>query len=177
MLAHLVCQGLCGLAVVDKDETLITALYSIDYNGVYFIMKFEIHQITFWYTYRLNEQDTLIESKRLHKEVSMTYRLLLTELSLKPPIDGALKYMPALASKLNIPRPTERRAVEILQADGMRKELMGKDPRGVAAAALYLASELNGERVVQRAVAEAAETTEVTLRNRYRGLKKTLSIE
>jgi transcription initiation factor TFIIB len=116
------------------------------------------------------------ESKRLYKEVSMTYRMLLEELNLRPPVDGPLKYVPRLAAKLNIPRTTERKAVEILVKAGAKKVLSGKDPRGVAAAALYLASELNGEKVVQSTIARAAETTEVTLRNRYRGLKKALNI-
>jgi len=115
-------------------------------------------------------------SKRTHKEVSMTYRLLLKELNLKPPLDDPLKYVSKLAHSLGIPRPTERRAITILEEAKSKRALVGKDPRGVAAAALYLASELNGEKIVQRNVAKAAETTEVTLRNRYRGLKKALSI-
>ena len=115
-------------------------------------------------------------SKRSHKEVSMTYRLLLKELDLKPPLDNPFKYVSKLANVLEIPRQTERRAIGILEEATAKRALVGKDPRGVAAAALYLASELNGERVVQRRVARAAETTEVTLRNRYRGLKKALSI-
>jgi transcription initiation factor TFIIB len=116
------------------------------------------------------------ESKRLYKEVSMTYRMLLEELNLRPPVDSSLKYVSELASKLSIPRATERQAVEILVKASEKKVLSGKDPRGVAAAALYLASELKGEKVVQSTVARAAETTEVTLRNRYRGLKKALNI-
>ena len=115
-------------------------------------------------------------SKRSHKEVSMTYRLLLQALELKPPIDDPLKYVSKLAHKLEITRPTERHAITILEEAQAKRALIGKDPRGVAAAALYLAAELNGERVVQRRVAKAAETTEVTLRNRYRGLKQALSI-
>lgn len=116
------------------------------------------------------------ESKRTQKEVSMTYRLLLSELHLKPPIDSPFKYVSNLASTLEISRPTERQAITILEQARKRKALTGKDPRGLAAAALYLACELRGERVVQRNVAKAAETTEVTLRNRYRGLKKALGI-
>ena len=106
----------------------------------------------------------------------MTYRLLLSELHLKPPIDSPFKYVSNLASTLEISRPTERQAITILEQARKRKALTGKDPRGLAAAALYLACELRGERVVQRNVAKAAETTEVTLRNRYRGLKKALGI-
>ncbi len=116
------------------------------------------------------------ESKRSHKEVSMTYRMLLTKLGLKVPIDNPLMYVSKLAHSLEIPRPTELHAVDILTEAKTKHALTGKDPRGVAAAALYLASELAGERVVQRRVAKAAETTEVTLRNRYRGLKKALNI-
>jgi len=116
------------------------------------------------------------ESKRTRKEVSMTYRLLLTELNLKPPIDSPFKYVSVLAHDLEISRPTERKAVTLLEEARKQKSLIGKDPRGLAAAALYLACELNGERVVQRRVAKRAETTEVTLRNRYRGLKKALGI-
>jgi len=116
------------------------------------------------------------ESKRSHKEVSATYRMLLRELGLKIPLDNPLMYVSKLAHILEIPRQTELHAIEILGEAKKVHALTGKDPRGVAAAALYLASELAGERVVQRRVAKAAETTEVTLRNRYRGLKKALSI-
>ena len=116
------------------------------------------------------------ESKRTKKEVSMTYRLLLRELKLKPPIDSPFKYVAVLAHDLEITRLTERKAITILEKARKKKGLIGRDPRGLAAAALYLACELNGERVVQRRVAKRAETTEVTLRNRYRGLKKALGI-
>jgi len=116
------------------------------------------------------------ESKRTHKEVSMTYRMMLTKLDLKVPVDNPLMYVSGLAHKLGINRRTELKAVEILVEAKKKHALAGKDPRGVAAAALYLASELRGERVVQRKVSKAAETTEVTLRNRYRGLKKALCI-
>jgi len=54
--------------------------------------------------------------------------------------------------------------------------LSGKDPRGIAAAAIYMATQRNDIRIVQRVVAEAAETTHVTLRNRYRGLKEALGV-
>lgn len=116
------------------------------------------------------------ESKREYKEVSMTYRMIIEELSLKPPIDKPQKYIPELAQNLEIPRQTEIKANEILRDAGREKALVGKDPRGIAAAALYLASELCGERVVQSKIAKAAKTTEVTLRTRYRGLKEALNI-
>ena len=51
------------------------------------------------------------------------------------------------------------------------EESAGKDPMGLAAAALYLSCVKNGQTVTQREIAEAANVTEVTIRNRYKGLK------
>ncbi len=45
---------------------------------------------------------------------------------------------------------------------------------GLAASALYLSCVKNGEDKTQRDVAEAANITEVTIRNRYKGLKELL---
>jgi transcription initiation factor TFIIB len=113
-------------------------------------------------------------STREHSEVAMTYRLLLKELKIRPPVDGPYKFVPSIASKLKVKQPTEMLAVEILRKADEKKGLTGKDPRGLAAAALYMACQENNDRRVQRVIAEAAGTTEVTLRNRYRGLKEVL---
>ena len=46
----------------------------------------------------------------------------------------------------------------------------------MAAAALYVASLLEGEKKTQREVAEVAHVTEVTVRNRYKELVEKLHI-
>ncbi len=114
-------------------------------------------------------------STREHSEISRSYRLLLRELELKMPIDDPMKFVSGIASKLKIRQDTERRAVEILRLARERNGLSGKDPRGVAAAALYKACVENQDKRIQKEVAEAAGTTEVTLRNRLRGLENTLA--
>jgi len=114
-------------------------------------------------------------SKREYLEVSTTYRLLLKELKIKPPIDDPQKYLSKLATMLGVPRQTECLAADILKAAKGSSAIMGKDPRGVAGAALYYAMEVRGEHLNQRIIAEASDTTAVTLRNRYRGLKKVLA--
>jgi transcription initiation factor TFIIB len=113
-------------------------------------------------------------SKRLHSEVAMTYRLLHKELHLRPPVDGPYKFIPSIAAKLSVQQPTEQLAINILRKADESKALTGKDPRGLAAAALYMACQETKEKRVQRVIAKAAGTTEVTLRNRYRGLKEAL---
>ncbi|MBA7688334.1 hypothetical protein ES703_96813 [subsurface metagenome] len=45
---------------------------------------------------------------------------------------------------------------------------------GMAAAALYLACRMNGENRTQKMLAEASGVTEVTIRNRYKELKRVL---
>ena len=49
-------------------------------------------------------------------------------------------------------------------------------PTGVAAAALYIAAVLLGERKTQRDVADIAGVTEVTIRNRYKELTEQLEM-
>jgi transcription initiation factor TFIIB len=50
----------------------------------------------------------------------------------------------------------------------------GRGPTGIAAAASYIASVLTGERKTQREIAEIAQVTEVTIRNRYKELAERL---
>jgi len=87
-----------------------------------------------------------------------------------------MKFIPSIASKLNLRRDTEQLAVQILMRAKRRNGLSGKDPRGLAAAALYMACIKNDDKRIQKHVADAAGTTEVTLRNRLRGLEKTVEL-
>lgn len=47
---------------------------------------------------------------------------------------------------------------------------------GLAAAALYIACLEKGEKKTQRDIAEAAGVTEVTVRNRYKSLRRQLEL-
>jgi transcription initiation factor TFIIB len=109
-------------------------------------------------------------STRDHSEVARTYRLLIRELKIRMPVDEPMKFIPSIAAKLNLRRDTEQKAVNILKSAKVRQGLSGKDPRGLAAAALYMACIENDDKRIQKEVALAAGTTEVTLRNRLRGL-------
>jgi transcription initiation factor TFIIB len=113
-------------------------------------------------------------STREHPEVSRSYRLLHRELKMKMPVDDPMKFVSGIASKLNVRQSTQHKAVDILRMARERQGLSGKDPRGIAAAALYMACLDNDDKRIQKDVAAAAGTTEVTLRNRLRGLEETL---
>jgi len=110
-------------------------------------------------------------SSRDHDEIARTYRLLVREMGIKMPIDDPLKFIPNIAHKLKVRGETEFKAIQILRRAKRLQGLSGKDPRGMAAAALYKACIDTNDKRVQKEVAEAAGTTEVTLRNRLRGLE------
>jgi transcription initiation factor TFIIB len=111
-------------------------------------------------------------STRDIKSISRTYRLLLKELDIRMPIDYPMKFLPQIASKVGVTRETERLAYDILRRAQGERVLTGKDPRGMAAAALYMACKATGDKGTQNSVAEAAGTSEVTLRNRLRDLEE-----
>jgi transcription initiation factor TFIIB len=112
------------------------------------------------------------EAARAPKEVARDYRLLLRELNLEVPVVDPIRRVSRIASRANVTPATEALALRILQQAIRAKHSTGKDPRGLAAAALYLAAQRNGEHVTQRQLAEVAGVTEVTIRNRSQGLKK-----
>jgi transcription initiation factor TFIIB len=111
------------------------------------------------------------------KDVARCYRLLLQELDVQMPIADPLTYVSKIAEKNEISGKTQGAAIAILR-DARRKRIAaGKDPMGLAAAALYIACLQHNEKKTQRDIAEAAGVTEVTVRNRYKALKKQLNLE
>jgi transcription initiation factor TFIIB len=110
------------------------------------------------------------------KDIARCYRLLVKELDLKMPVTDSVQCIARIASKIGIQEKTKRFATKVLKAAQENEVSAGKDPMGLAAAALYLACVKNGEDKTQRDIAEAANVTEVTIRNRYKGLKDSFTI-
>ena len=105
------------------------------------------------------------------KDIAKCYRVLHRELGLKMPVVNPIQCVARIASKLGITEKTKRYAVKVLKVSQEREESAGKDPMGLAAAALYLSCVKNSEDRTQRDIAESANVTEVTIRNRYKGLR------
>ena len=105
------------------------------------------------------------------KDIARCYRLLIKELDLKMPVTDSIQCVARIASKIGIQEKTKRHAINVLKLAQKNEISAGKDPMGLAAAALYLSCVKNGEDKTQRDIAEAANVTEVTIRNRYKGLK------
>ncbi|MFH0896768.1 MAG: transcription initiation factor IIB [Candidatus Bathyarchaeota archaeon] len=111
------------------------------------------------------------------KDVARCYRLLLRELEIKMPMANPIGCVPKIGSKININEKTQQTAIDILRKAEEKKAIAGKDPMGIAAAAIYIACVIEGEKKTQKEIAEAAGVTEVTVRNRYKGLRKVLKLE
>ena len=105
------------------------------------------------------------------KEVARSYRMLYFELDLKMPIIDPIRCIAKVANKSKLSEKTKRQAAEIMNIVTKKEFSAGKDPMGMAASILYLASLKNGESITQTDIADAAGVTEVTIRNRAKDLR------
>lgn len=111
------------------------------------------------------------------KEIGRAYRFLKAELDIDVPLTDPAQYVPKFAASLKLGGDVQKEAVKLIKK-ALRKGLIsGRGPTGVAAAALYIASAMHGEKKTQKEVADVAGVTEVTIRNRYRELKKELGLK
>jgi transcription initiation factor TFIIB len=121
--------------------------------------------------------DDIVEvSARSRGDVSRAYRLLVRTLKLEMPSHDPIGYISRIAGKANISGIIQGGAAKILREAKRKLVTMGKDPAGMAAAALYVACQLEGRNVTQKDIAQAAGVTEVTLRNRKKELVKKLDL-
>ena len=108
------------------------------------------------------------------KDVARCYRLLYRELEFKMPVVDPVKAVSRIASIVELGERSKRKAVDILNQAKKIGLVAGKDPMGMAAAALYLACITSGEVKSQKQISMASGVTEVTIRNRCAGLRKML---
>jgi len=109
-------------------------------------------------------------------EVARSYRLIIRTLNMKMPIHDPLDYISKIAEKTGISGEDQGLAIKILREAKRKRITMGKDPMGVAAAVLYIACQLKGKKATQKEIADVADVTEVTIRNRKTELMKKLDI-
>jgi len=111
------------------------------------------------------------------KDVARCYRLIFRELELKMPVVDPVKGVSRIASIAKLTEKSKRKAIDILEKAKKLGIVAGKDPMGIAAAALYLACISTGEVKSQKDISIASGVTEVTIRNRCAGLRKMIQTE
>lgn len=111
------------------------------------------------------------------REIGKTYRFITRELQVKLLPSKPEDYIPKFASELDFSADTQTKAIEILNQAEKTQLTSGRGPTGLAAAALYVASLMTGEKRTQREIANVVGVTEVTIRNRYKEIVTKLNID
>jgi len=122
--------------------------------------------------------DEIAASSSLNKkDIGRSYRFMVRELDTFVPPSTSMHYAARFSNKLGISGKAEATALRILNIAKGMKLTSGRGPTGIAAASTYVATVLTNERRTQREIAEVANVTEVTIRNRYKELLERLFIE
>ena len=111
------------------------------------------------------------------KDVGRNYRYVARKLELKLIPTSPEDYISRFCSELKLGGSVKAKTMEILKESADKELTSGRGPTGMAAAALYIATVLCGERRTQREIADKAGVTEVTIRNRYKELAEKLDID
>ena len=77
---------------------------------------------------------------------------------------------------MNLKEKTKRDAFDILKRCESKEITAGKHPVAQAAASLYIACIINGEKISQKKFSSESGISDVTIRNRVMLIKKTLKI-
>jgi transcription initiation factor TFIIB len=116
--------------------------------------------------------EVVTESRADEDELKAAYDALNRELGLPTgPIDPT-EYLPRFASELGLGSEVERRAREIAEESMDAGLVNGRNPSGFAAACLYAAAAEAETDLTQRAAADVADVSPVTVRSAYYDLQE-----
>ena len=117
----------------------------------------------------------LTPRRTVHRSLAMIIREVLPELNLKYQPITAESLVFRFGNELELPMKIQKCAINMLMLasyNGLKRT--GKDPKGLAAACVYIAAKDGAIRKTQSRVAEIAKITEVTLRSRAKQIKDKL---
>lgn len=108
------------------------------------------------------------------KKLGQCYRKLIFGMNLSVPLPNPIAVVPRIIKRVNAALEIQAKAIELLEFAKENNLVAGRDPWGLAGAAIYLAALTVGPRINQITLAEASGVTEVTIRNRSQELKELL---
>ncbi|MBD3254762.1 MAG: hypothetical protein GF383_06695 [Candidatus Lokiarchaeota archaeon] len=109
------------------------------------------------------------------RSLGLVIKEILPEMKLKyrPITIDQLVFM--FGNNLEFPMDVQKRALNFIsKARAKGLSCIGKDPKGIAASALYIAAKNSDVRKTQAEISDVARITEVTLRSRVKDIKKRL---
>jgi transcription initiation factor TFIIB len=119
---------------------------------------------------------SLTPRRTVHRSLAMIIREVLPELNLRYQPITAESLVFRFGNELDLPIQIQKSAINMLKdasKNGLKRT--GKDPKGLAAACIYIAAKNASVRKTQSKVADVAKITEVTLRSRAKQIKSKLS--
>ena len=108
--------------------------------------------------------------------LSRDLRTIIKKLGLSLNQYDTTSFISKISNNMNLKEKTKRDAFDILKKCENHKITAGKNPVAQAAASLYIACILNGEKISQKKFSMESGVSDVTIRNRVTLIKKTLTI-
>lgn len=119
----------------------------------------------------------VIPRKIVIHSLSLLLREVLPELNLSYKPIGVKQLIFKFGNELGLSVEIQKNALKLLSnSSKMGLSLNGKDPKGLAASAIYLAAKKTKDKKTQTEIAELAKLTEVTLRTRIKEIKSKLAL-
>jgi transcription initiation factor TFIIB len=110
------------------------------------------------------------------KQIARDYREIVQSLELYVPPVNYFQCLEKISNNLELDGKITRKGMKLMQSIVEVEMSAGKDPMGLAASVLYIASQTEGLTMRQSKIANAAGVSEVTLRARTRDMKNKLAL-
>ncbi len=123
----------------------------------------------------LDEVTTVARVDR--NRIARAYRTVGGELGLAIEPADPTAFLPRFASGVDCSETVHRQAHDLLESVAGTTYTSGKNPAGLAAAALYASACLTGERITQQEISSVADITSMTIRTHYRDLIEHAQVE
>ena len=107
--------------------------------------------------------------------ISLTAKIISRELGVFARASRAEDFVPRFASQLGLDAVVSEKALSLVAKGNVTKSLEANSPVGIAAGALYLASEELDKPLTQAEIARLTGVSEVTIRKHYRLLRDALA--
>jgi len=121
--------------------------------------------------------DDIAEAGNVERRIlSRDLRTIIKKLSLNLNQYDTASFIVKISNNMNLSEKTKRDAFEILKKCEDEGITAGKHPVAQAAASLYIACIVNGEKISQKKFSIESGVSDVTIRNRTTLIKKTLRI-
>lgn len=115
----------------------------------------------------------LISRRTVIRSLGLLIKEVLPEFNLKYKPITPEQLVFRFGNKLKIPIKTQKEALNLLKKSSKKGlSTNGKDPKGFAASAIYMAAKPTEHRKTQTEVSDIAKITEVTLRTRVKDIKE-----